>query len=361
METVFGNYPQSRSLPQVVSEDRQTSPDGGPCRALCQHSTQAELAFEHTDRGFYAAAKSLQLPKPLRLLMPLFFPTQATHFRNADFLNTGLAKFQYVIGTVVAPIGGEIGRLYAEAGFCPSHHRKQFGAVAGVAPVNLIVKDDSGTILHQLQGAPKLYRLVKFPFANGPCFTVVEGNDPLQDRFLSLKLLLGLLHNGLGQLNLLKKPPLELSGLIRHRLQRLAALSQGVFSKLSHFFEDFSSLLFAFLGISLGRLTPAKKRPLTGPHVAGDLLTQRASRAGKRVDRLVNHSDIVGVADVSLKGGRVDPNPARLDRSSLQQLLDQMLIEACDPIAAKSLIELDQCRRVGDWIHQGKPAEIPPR
>jgi hypothetical protein len=28
--------------------------------------------------------------------------------------------------------------------------------------------------------------------------------------------------------------------------------------------------------------------------VAGDLLTQRASRAGKRVDRLVNHSESLG-------------------------------------------------------------------
>lgn len=120
MGTIFGVHHHSRSLPQVVSEDRPTSPDGGPCRAFCQHSTQAELAFEHTDRGFYAAAKSLQLPKPLRLLRRLFFPTQATHFRYADFLNTGLAKFQHVIGTVVAPIGSEIGRLYAEAAFCLS-------------------------------------------------------------------------------------------------------------------------------------------------------------------------------------------------------------------------------------------------
>jgi hypothetical protein len=74
----------------------------------------------------------------------------------------------------------------------------------------------------------------------------------------------------------------------------------------------------------------------------------------------VNHSDIVGVADVSLKGSGVDPNPARLNRSALHQLLNQMLVEPADPIFAKSLIELDQGRCVRNSIHQRKMAKITP-
>jgi hypothetical protein len=144
-------------------------------------------------------------------------------------------------------------------------------------------------------------------------------------------------------------------------LERLAALSNGVLDKLGHFLEDFSSLPLTLFGLALGRLTPAEKSPFGGPHVAGDLLTQRASRTGKRFDRLVHHSNIVGVADVSLQGGGVDANPARLNRSTLDQLLDQMLVETADPILAKSLIELNQSRSVGDGIHQGKMAKIPPR
>ena len=94
METVFGNDPGSRSLPQVVSKDSQPGPDSGRYRAFGQHATQTELAFEHTDRRFYAAAKPLQLPEPRRSLMRFFCFAQATHFRDADFLNTDLAKLQ---------------------------------------------------------------------------------------------------------------------------------------------------------------------------------------------------------------------------------------------------------------------------
>src|SRR5207245_6245857 len=86
------------------------------------------------------------------------------------------------------------------------------------------------------------------------------------------------------------------------------------------------SLGFALFGGSLGCLRPAEKGPLGGPHVADDLLTQTGACAGKRLDGLINNPHIVRVADVSLQCGGVDPNPARLDRPSLQQLLDQMLV-----------------------------------
>ena len=124
--------------------------------------------------------------------MSPFTAAQAAHFRDADFLNPGLAEFQHVIATVVTSIRGQFLRFYPHSGFCLSQYRKQFGPIAGVAPVNLVVNDDSTTVLHQLQRAPKLHRLIEFPFANRPHHRVVEGNDPLRDRFLSRKLLLGL-------------------------------------------------------------------------------------------------------------------------------------------------------------------------
>src|SRR5262245_29073053 len=365
MDMIFENYHRSRSLPHVVGEDCQARPDSRGCRALCQHSSQAKLAFEHADRGLYATAKPLQLPKPFLSLIPLFFSAQATHFWDANFLNAGLAKLQHVLGTVVAPIGGKFFRLYAQTGFSLAHYRKQLCSVTGIAPVNLIVNNDSRAILHQLQGAPKLNRLVQFPFADGPRFRIVERNDPLGYRFISLKLLLGLAHNGLRQFNLLKKLLLELGRLLRYRtlkrLESLAAVLHGLFGKLGHFLKYFSSLRFTFFGVGLGRLTPAEKGSLGCPYVAGDLSSQSGCRSGKRLDRLMNDSHIVRIADMSLKGSRVDPYPPRLDRSSLQQLLDQMFIQSAYPIFTKSLIELNQGRRIRDLIHQGKMAEIPPR
>ena len=117
MERSFGVHHDSGSLPQVVGEDRQSRPDNGSCRALGQHSTQTELAFKHTDGGFYTAAKALQLPEPLLSLMGFFAAAQATHFRNSNFLNTGLAKFPHVFATVVTSIRGHFLRLYAKAVF----------------------------------------------------------------------------------------------------------------------------------------------------------------------------------------------------------------------------------------------------
>jgi hypothetical protein len=49
--------------------------------------------------------------------MRLFFSTQTTHFRDTDFLNAGLLKLQYILGTVVAAIPSEFLGLYAETAF----------------------------------------------------------------------------------------------------------------------------------------------------------------------------------------------------------------------------------------------------
>src|SRR5712692_9662052 len=192
METIFGiRHRLSRLLPQVVSENGQTRPDGRPLGASCQHSTQAKLAFEHTDRRFDPAAKPLQLSEPLLMLMRFFCCTRPTHLRDANFLNTGLAKLKHVIGAVVSSVRGHLLRLYAETAFCLAH-RKQLSAIVGVATVDLIVNDHSGTILYQLQGAPKFHGLVKLALADGSRLSVVERNQALRDRLLPLKLLLGL-------------------------------------------------------------------------------------------------------------------------------------------------------------------------
>ena len=167
--------------------------------------------FKHTDRGLYAATKSLQLPKPSRSLMCLFFSTQTTHFLDTDFLNAGLLKLHHIFGTVVAAIRSEFLGLYVETAFGLAQRPKQFRSVAGIAPVNFIVKDQSRTILDQLKRAPKFHRLIKFPLTDGPRFRVIKRNDPLGDRLLSLKLLLGLAENGLSQLDLFAKPLLELN------------------------------------------------------------------------------------------------------------------------------------------------------
>jgi hypothetical protein len=45
-------------------------------------------------------------------------------------------------------------------------------------PVNLTVNDDAGAILYQLQRTTKLYRLVKFPFADRSRLSIVKGNHP---------------------------------------------------------------------------------------------------------------------------------------------------------------------------------------
>lgn len=121
MGMIFGVDCQSRSLPEVVSEDGQPGPDGGPCRALRQHSTQAELAFEHTDRRFDSAAKPLQFPEPLLLLMRCFCSAQTTHLRDANLFNAGLAKLHYIIGAVVSSVRGEVLGLYTETVFCLAH------------------------------------------------------------------------------------------------------------------------------------------------------------------------------------------------------------------------------------------------
>ena len=117
MEAISEICPPSRSLPEVVGEKSQTGPDSGPGRASGQHSTQSKLAFKHTDGSFYAAAKPLQLSKPSLSLVSFFCLAQATHFRNADFLNPRLAKLQHVVGTVVAAIRGEFLGFYAQSVF----------------------------------------------------------------------------------------------------------------------------------------------------------------------------------------------------------------------------------------------------
>src|SRR6185503_984797 len=210
MKNRFRNLDRSCSLPHVVGENSQSGPDCSPYGTFGQHSTQTKLAFEHADRGLDSTAKPLQLPEPRSSLMALFGFAQATHLWDANFLNTGLAQLQHVLGTVIAAIRRQLLGLYAESGFCVAQHREQFATITGISFSNFIVNDHTGTILEQLQRAPKFHCLGQLPFANGPRFRIMKRNDPLRYRVLSLKFLLSLSHKGLGQFNLLRKPPLEL-------------------------------------------------------------------------------------------------------------------------------------------------------
>ncbi len=152
--------------------------------------------------------------KPPRSLMGLFFSAQTTHFRDTDFLNAGSsqAALHSRYCSSLDPQG--VSWALCRDCFCLTQHPKQFRSVAGIAPVNPIVKDHSGTILDRLKRAPKFHRLIKFPLADGLRFRV-ERIDPLGDRLLSLKLLLGLAENGPSELDLLPKPLLELNRRIR--------------------------------------------------------------------------------------------------------------------------------------------------
>jgi hypothetical protein len=53
-------------------------------------------------------------------------------------------------------------------------------------------------------------------------------------------------------------------------------------------------------------------------------------------------------------------DPTRLDRSVLNQMTDQLLVQIRNPLFAKSLVELDQRGGIGNRIHQPQTAEISP-
>src|SRR2546427_6929320 len=357
-------YPSSL-LPEIVSKDSPTRPYRRRWRASGQHSAQREFAFEHTDRRFHPTAESLQRSKPPPMLMPAFYRSQATDFGNDHPLYTRLLKLPHILGAVVSSIRGQLFWLDAEALFALPHHRKQLRAVVGVAVVDFIVNDDSTTILRELQRAPKLHGPVELALADGARTRIMEGDNPLRYRLLPLKLLIGLAQNSLGQLDLLSKLFSRLDRLLRSRaaegLKGLAALLDGMLGELGRRFKNFAPLFIALLGFRPGRLTPSKKRPLTGAHVARDLLTQRGCRAGERFDRLMQNAHVIGVTDVRFERGRVDANPARLDRAGSNQRSHQLLIEFGHPLLPESVVELDQGRGVGHRIHQREMAEITPR
>src|SRR6185503_5135758 len=91
-----------------------------------------------------------------------------------------------------------------------------------------------------------------------------------------------------------------------------------------------------------------------------NLLSQGASRTAKRSDRLMEDANIGGIGDMGFQGGRVDTNPARFDRTLLDQMTDQLLVQIHNPLFAKSLVELDQRGGIGNRIHQRQMTEIAP-
>src|SRR5690242_20807868 len=103
----------SSLLPEIVSKDSKTRPYRCGWRASGEHSAQRELAFEHTDRRFHPATELLQRSEPLRTLMPAFFGSQTTHFRDAH-PQAPFLKLPHVLGAVVTAIRGQLLRLSAE-------------------------------------------------------------------------------------------------------------------------------------------------------------------------------------------------------------------------------------------------------
>ena len=95
-------------LPQIESKDRKAGPYGRSWRALGEHPTQSEPAFEQTDASFDAAAKPLQLFEPATVLMSSLSSTQPTDFRNANPVDSKPTQLDYIVGTVIAAVGGQL-------------------------------------------------------------------------------------------------------------------------------------------------------------------------------------------------------------------------------------------------------------
>lgn len=136
IETSFGNQHQSRSLPEVVGKDGQTRPDRRPCGASGQHSAEAELTFEHSDRGLMPQRNRCNCRKPPRSLMRLFFSAQTTHFRDTDFLNAGSSQAALHPRYCSSRDPQGVSWALCRDCFCLTQHPKQFRSVAGIAPVN---------------------------------------------------------------------------------------------------------------------------------------------------------------------------------------------------------------------------------
>src|SRR5512139_2080733 len=254
-------------LPQIESRDRKSSPYGGGWRPFGEHPTQSEPALEHTDASFDAAAKPLQLFEPATVLMSSLSSTQPTDLRNANPVDSKPTQLDYIVGTVIAAVGGQLPGHLAQSFLGLADQRNKLGLVARITPLNLVVNDHSRIVLDQLQGTTKLHRLIELALHNGPGLGIKQRHDPLRDTF-PCKFVLSLLNQLFGQLNGFTKFLLELGGCRgRQVLQGLTTLGQRVGSQLGYFLENLLPLSFTLFGFGFGTGSPAGQGLLGGPHV----------------------------------------------------------------------------------------------
>ena len=197
-------------LPQIESKDRQTGPYRGGRRAFAEHSTQTEPAFEQADASFDATAKPLQLSEPATVLMFSLRSTESANLRNADSTDSQPHKLVHIVGAVIAAVGGQLlGNLLHNL-FGLLHQRNQLGLIAGIAPMNLIVKDHSRAVLDQLQSATKLHRFVELALHDGSGLGIEKRHDAFWDGMFPGKFVLGLLNQLLSEFDRLAKLLFEL-------------------------------------------------------------------------------------------------------------------------------------------------------
>ena len=174
--------------------------------------------------------------------------------------------------------------------------------VAGIAVMNLVVNNHSRAVLHQLHSTTKLDRLVEFSLHDGPGIRIDERHDALGNRAFPTKFVLGLSKQFSPQLDAFPELLLELGGRRRRQLLKsMAASCQRVSGQLGYFLEHFFTLGFTLFGFGFGTLAPTGQGSLVSPHMADDLAAQRTGRAGKRLDRLMDDPDIVGICDVGFQ------------------------------------------------------------
>src|SRR5258706_1148143 len=349
-------------LPQIESKDRQTGPYRGGRRTLGEHSTQTEPAFEQADASFDATAKPLQLSEPSTVLMFSLRSTESANLRNADSTDSHPHKLVHIVGAVIATVGGQLLGNLLENLLGLLHQKNQLGLVTGIAPMNLVVDDCSGAVLDQFQVAPQLHRFVELALYDGPGLGIDKRHDAFWDGTFPGKFILRFLNQLFGELDLFAKFLLELGGRrCRQLLESLTALKQRIGSQFGYFLEDLFALGFALFGFGLRTGSPTGQGFLGCPHVTVNLLPQRTRRTAKRAHRLVQNPDIGGIGDLVFQGGRVDANPARFDRSVLDQMTDQLLVQIRDSLFTEPLVELDQRGSIGNRFHQRQMAEIAPR
>lgn len=93
--------------------------------------------------------------------MSSFSPTQTTDLRDAYFVHTDLSQLEHIVRAVKSPVRSHLLGQHTQAPSGLPQQREQSGFVAGIAVMDFIVNDHPRALLHKLQRATKLHRLVQ--------------------------------------------------------------------------------------------------------------------------------------------------------------------------------------------------------